>query len=80
MGELLKEMPKHKGGRPKTGDNVSPVSEPTLEELGVHKKDSERCQTIADIPDADFEAYIAEARTEQGELTTATGSGDPCRL
>ena len=34
-GELLASMEKHKGGRPKTGNIVEPVSEARLDELGI---------------------------------------------
>ena len=43
LGELLREMPKAKGGRPKkTGDNASPVSTDSLSDQGISKKQSER--------------------------------------
>lgn len=37
---------------------------PTLAELGIHKKQSERWQTIASLPERVFEAHIAEVKEE----------------
>lgn len=56
-------MPKNEGGKPSvTSDSVSPVSIPTLSELGIHKKESERAQAIASIPEPIFEQIVAEHR------------------
>jgi hypothetical protein len=40
-------------GRPKNSDKMSPL--PTLKEIGIEKKQSERWQQIADIPEPEFE-------------------------
>lgn len=72
-GEFLKEMPKHNGGRPlKTGSIMEPVI-PTLDEIGVDKKESHRWQRIADIPKEQFEEYINNAtkRTQSTLLRLA---------
>jgi N6-adenosine-specific RNA methylase IME4 len=44
---------------------------PTLGPLGLTKNDSSRWQRIASLPEAEFDAYIAEAHNERRELTTA---------
>jgi malate synthase len=60
MGELLREMPKHEGGRPeKTRSVVEPVS--TLSDLGIDRHVSHRGQAIAAVPEEEFEATLAEA-------------------
>lgn len=55
LGELLKETEKNKGTR--LGGNIvlPPDDTPTLEEQGVSKIQSHRWQTIADLPEEDFE-------------------------
>ena len=61
-GEILKEMDKNKGGRPKTGDTVSPVpSTPTYAEVGIEKKQAERWQKEADVPEEQFEEWVASS-------------------
>lgn len=62
-GELLAEMPKHEGGRGKTGDTMSQV-------YGIEKHQSSRWQRIASLPEPAFEEYIA-SRKGESELTTA---------
>lgn len=70
-GELLREMPKHEGGRPqKTPDIVSGVFMPTMEDAGVSYKQSSRFQAIASVPDEVFEEHIAEAKTSGRPITT----------
>lgn len=59
IGEILAEMPKAIGGRPpETGRTMRPVSEPTLEEMGITKSQSSRWQTQASVPDEDFEKWL----------------------
>lgn len=43
---------------------------PTLEDLGITRKESSRWKRIAALPDDDYEAYKAEARAK-GEVTKA---------
>lgn len=52
MGRLLKESERDKGGRPKTGNRRAPVKEntPTLEELGITKKESSAAQKLLSLP------------------------------
>jgi hypothetical protein len=48
MGELLKETEKNKGGNPRlTGSKSEPVPKPKLNDFGISKTVSHRCQTIA---------------------------------
>ena len=64
VGQLIKEMEKAKGGRPKTGDTVLPVSEPTLADRGITKRQSSDWQKLADVPDQEFEAALADPDTK----------------
>jgi N6-adenosine-specific RNA methylase IME4 len=68
MGELLKEMPKHPGGRP--GENRFHDGT-SLSDLGIEKNVSHRCQMIAGIPREEFEGHIADVKESGKELTTA---------
>jgi len=68
-GKLLKDMDKAKGGRPKTGDTVSPVS--SLSNLGVTKKQSSRWQKEASVPEKVFEKHIQTVTENDEELTSA---------
>jgi len=72
-GELLSELRKHGGGRPrKTHDHSQAVSghPRTLRELGIATHESHRWQRIASIPADTFERYIAECRNRKREITT----------
>lgn len=65
VGQLLKEMAgrgeRQSGGRPEKQSRDATVSEPTtLLELGISKTQSSRWQGLADIPQTDFEAALAE--------------------
>jgi hypothetical protein len=54
MGEMLAELEKNKGGRPrKTSDTMSGVF--SLPEIGIAHKDSSRWQQIAKIKEDDAE-------------------------
>jgi hypothetical protein len=71
-GELLAASALSRGGRPsETGDTVSMVSPPTLDELGIQPKDSQRWQAVASVPEDRFEQHLAEQQTAGRELTTA---------
>jgi hypothetical protein len=60
-GELLREMEKHPGGRPTENPfQHARGFQSRLEDLGVSHAQSHRYQTIASLPDEDFEAHIAE--------------------
>jgi hypothetical protein len=73
-GELLLELRKHRGGRPRTTDSKAEavvVRPPTLRELGIGIKDSHRWQRIATVPDDTFEAHITDSRRTRRDLTTS---------
>jgi hypothetical protein len=72
-GELLRELAKHRGGRPgQTGSAVEGVSSPPprLKELGISPQESHRWQRIASLPGDAFEGYISEGRNHLRELST----------
>jgi hypothetical protein len=72
MGREIASFTLNVGGRPpRTGDSVSPVSPPTLSELGIHKKWSQRWQTLARMPAAEFETYLIGIKRSGEELTAA---------
>lgn len=72
LGELLRDAPKDLGGRPpETGNNVLPVI-PTLADHGVSKVQSSRWQALADVPEALFDATLAEC-AEQKRAPTYAG-------
>jgi hypothetical protein len=69
---------KARGGQPyqlrSTGDTVSPVENedpPTLQELGITKKQSSRWQAMASVPEEDFTRHVADVNDSDEELTTA---------
>src|SRR5262245_53974242 len=76
MGLILKETAEN-GDRRAHGDNNiklsnvggDTVSPPTLEEIGVTKKQSSRWQAEASIPDEQFEQVIQETKESGEELT-----------
>jgi len=69
-GELLKKMEKNKGGWKSCGDTMSPQDNtPRLKDLGIHKKQSQRWQQIADLPEESFENKIEEVKQKYEELT-----------
>jgi hypothetical protein len=57
MGEMLAATQRAKGGNPKlpTGNRTLPVA-PTLEAIGVSKRESAEAQKLAALPVEDFEA------------------------
>jgi DNA modification methylase len=104
-GELLREMPKAKGGEyyheEPTGNTMLPVAPPptlaelgiekmqshlaggcemqppvelppTLAELGVEKTQSHRWQTMAELPEEEFEEFVAETKENKNELTSTS--------
>jgi hypothetical protein len=67
-GQLLREMQKMKGGRPtKNQSHDATSSSLTLSKLNISKTQSSRWQQLARVPEAAFEAAIAEG----GATTTA---------
>jgi len=67
-GELLAEMEKNKGGRPKkTTDIVSPV----LADIGVTTKQSSRWQEESTVDEEVFTEWIGEVKDKGDEVTQA---------
>jgi len=76
-GEILDSMEKNTGAQ---GLGVNQYSEvrlqdettpPTYAELGIDKVDAHRWQTIAKMPEDNFEEYIERTKSGDKELTTA---------
>ena len=74
MGEVLKEMPKNGGGNPKL-TSVAMKEVGTIPQLGISHSMSSRCQAIAAVPEAEFEAAISKAVEKRQEVT----SGEMCK-
>jgi phage N-6-adenine-methyltransferase len=71
-GELLKATPKRTGGaamRARYHDD--PAVPPTLDEIGISRSQSSRWQTMAKLPEEQFEEHIAEVRDAGAELSSA---------
>lgn len=75
-GELLQQVAKHPGGRPRAasaGNGRPPAARvPTLKQLGIDGHESHRWQRIASIPPEAFEEYIVACRRRRKELTRAS--------
>ncbi len=69
IGNLLVEMPKQRGARP--ADMGLQAETPSLSDLGIEKTQSHRWQTIASLPDDQFEQYVSDVKKSNEELTTA---------
>jgi uncharacterized membrane protein len=75
LGELLNAMPKNTGA---AGIGTSAVASfdrtqpPTLSDYGISKYQSSEAQSIARIPEEQFEQTLAEHREEQRIVTTRT--------
>jgi hypothetical protein len=79
-GQMIKAMEPKRGPRP---DNSSSTSRnnssstsrnsapPRLSDLGISHNQSSTWQQLADLPDEEFDAYKAEARSAKKEITTA---------
>ncbi|MEW8522167.1 MAG: hypothetical protein AB2552_03850 [Candidatus Thiodiazotropha endolucinida] len=69
-GELLRESAKNgeraTRGRPRKSDTVS-----HLDDIGINRKQSERWQKLADMPEEHFETAVATAKEHAGKVTTA---------
>lgn len=66
LGQMLQaEGPQH--GGPRRGNSSSTLT--TLNDIGVSKDLSSRAQSIAKIPDDEFEATLSQARDEQAAVT-----------
>lgn len=70
LGEILRTLPKHKGGRP-TETPRSNEEVPALGEIGITWTQSSAWQRIASLAEDEFESRIAEAKENELELTTS---------
>lgn len=61
MGEVLRDHPDFGRGKKSA----------TMADFGINEHQSSRWQTIAVVPDAVFEAYIAETKAQGKDLTSA---------
>ena len=77
-GELLREVKRGGGGdrrsegfqKPNAGRLKSPYAE-TLKEAGATTQDASRWQSVADLPEDEFEEHIASTKSAGNEITTA---------
>lgn len=77
-GEMLTSMDKNKGGDARkytpSHDATGVVEEkgpPTLAELGIHRNESSRWQSLASMSEEHFETAVATAKDTAGQVTTA---------
>ena len=66
-GQLLKQMPKAKGGQP-SGKNRGPKGPGTLGSKGISKKQSKTWQKLATPTDEQFEAALGQASSNRSRL------------
>lgn len=66
MGAMLPEITRGRGGDRKSSCMLQ------LDSLGIEKTQSSRFQKIAEVPEAEFEAWIAACRDAGDELTQAS--------
>jgi hypothetical protein len=72
LGELLAALPKQDGGDAARARSQAASEVPArLDELGISKRQSSRCQTIAAVPEPVFEEYVTVVR-EQGRVDGKT--------
>jgi len=72
LAELLAALPKQDGGDAARPRSQAATEVPTrLDELGISKSQSSRCQTIAAVPEPVFEEYVTGVR-EQGRADVKT--------
>ena len=72
LGELLAALPKQDGGdAARARSQAATEVPPRLDDLGISKSQSSRCQTIAAVPEPVFEEYVTGVR-EQGRVDGKT--------
>lgn len=75
LGQMLKEQ-KENNGMAKPGPKIDQSHDgtelitPTLADMGITKNMSSRAQTIASVPEEQFEEVIADFKDQQKELTS----------
>lgn len=71
-GEMLKEIERGDAGRPARNSSHDGTNfEKVISDIGVKKSQAYRWQSLADLPQDDFEEYIEEVVQSEKELTTA---------
>lgn len=72
LGEILKTIDRAKKGRPEKCIPPETFNSPppTLDDLGISRVQSHRWQTEAQVPDEEFEQYVAETKANGEELTS----------
>ena len=72
-GELLARMPKADGGVATRArlHRATESQPPTYAELGIEKTQAHRWQTVATMPEDDFEEHIAKVKSSGQEITTS---------
>lgn len=75
-GQLDKQRPKQQGARGKRGSSKEPRDQPpTLADLGVSKRQTHQWRKVADVPEDQFEAALADPDrkpTTAGIIAAAT--------
>lgn len=83
---MLRETDRAKGGNPKLTGNVRLPVEPTLEQIGLSKRESSEAQKLAALPAERFEALKAGkekpegVRSLEGPCLAMRGARDTFRL
>lgn len=72
FGELMTEVERSKGGRPAENSvQPGPSFIATLREMEVAPTQAKRWQSVAAVPEEEFEQHVVEVRTSGRELTSA---------
>lgn len=74
LGELLRDMPKHEGGRPKKTGSTAELVMATVAALGIDKKTPMRAQRLAALPEAKFAVVAAGAIPIREMMKPATAT------
>ncbi len=70
VGELLKGMNLHKGGRPSENHSYEEIGFPRLKDLNIDRNMSSRCQLMAFIPEKVFDDRVKDIKGKGQELTS----------
>jgi hypothetical protein len=69
LGELMRDLPKQRPGEYQRSHDRTVA--PSYAARGIDKRQASRWQSIASLPEATFEAHIAQEKAAGRELTTA---------